>query len=44
VIEDLKNGGSSDVFGKRANLMLGVQTGLHYVFGTTRSFKYKGTK
>lgn len=42
VIEDLKNGGSSDVFGKRANLMIGVQTGLHYVFGVTRSFKYKG--
>jgi len=44
VIEDLKNGGSTDVFGKRANLMLGVQTGVHYVFGVTRSFKYKGAK
>lgn len=44
VIDDLKKGGSSDVFGKRANLMIGVQTGVHYVFGVTRSFKYKGAK
>lgn len=44
VIDALKQGTTSDVFGKRANLMLGVQTGLHFVFGSTRSFKYKGTK
>lgn len=44
VIEALKEGRSSDVFGKRANLTAGVQTGLHYVFGSTRSYKYKGAK
>jgi len=44
VIEALKQGKSSDVFGKRANLTAGVQMGLHYVFGSTRSFKYKGAK
>lgn len=43
-IEALKQGNSSDIFGKRANLMIGVQTGLHFVFGSTRSFKYKGAK
>ena len=42
VIEDLKQGNSGDVFGKRANLVVGVQVGLHFLFGTTRSFKYKG--
>jgi hypothetical protein len=43
-IEALKQGSSSDIFGKRANLTMGVQTGVHYVFGSTRSFKYKGAK
>ncbi|MEJ1240653.1 outer membrane beta-barrel protein [Chryseolinea sp. T2] len=43
-IEALKQGKSSDVFGKRANLTAGVQMGLHFVFGSTRSFKYKGAK
>jgi len=43
-IEALKQGNSSDVFGKRANMTVGIQTGLHYVFGSTRSFKYKGAK
>jgi Outer membrane protein beta-barrel domain len=41
VIESIKNGNSSDIFGQRANLLVGVQLGVHYVFGTTRSFKYK---
>ncbi len=41
VIESIKNGNSSDIFGQRANLIVGVQLGVHYVFGTTRSFKYK---
>ena len=44
VINQLKEGNSSDVFGKRANLIVGVQGGLHFVFGTTRSFKYKGSR
>ena len=43
-IEALKSGNSSDIFGKRANLTAGVQMGLHFVFGSTRSFKYKGAK
>jgi hypothetical protein len=43
-IEAIKQGNSSDIFGKRANLMIGIQTGIHYVFGSTRSFKYKGAK
>lgn len=42
VIESLKNGDGSDIFGQRANLLVGVQLGVHYMIGTTRSFKYKG--
>ena len=41
VIDSIKNGDGSDMFGQRANLLVGVQLGLHYMFGTTRSFKYK---
>lgn len=37
VIEQLKQGGN--IFGNRANLLVGVQLGLHYVFGSTRSFR-----
>jgi hypothetical protein len=39
VIEELKNGGS--IFGQRANLNVGMQLGLHYTLGKTRSFKFK---
>ncbi|MFZ6013786.1 MAG: outer membrane beta-barrel protein [Bacteroidota bacterium] len=39
VIEALKDG--NNIFGQRANLLIGVQLGLHYMFGTTRSFKFK---
>jgi hypothetical protein len=39
VIEQLKAGGN--VFSNRANLLVGVQLGLHYMFGKTRSFKFK---
>jgi hypothetical protein len=39
VIDQLKDGGN--IFGNRANLLVGVQLGLHYTFGTTRSFKFK---
>lgn len=41
VIEMIKNGDGADIFGQRANLIVGVQLGLHYMFGTTRSFKFK---
>jgi len=41
VIETIKNGEGGDLFGERANLLVGVQIGLHYSFGITRSFKYK---
>jgi hypothetical protein len=41
VIEQIKNGDSADIFGQRANLLVGVQLGLHYMFGTTRSHKFK---
>jgi hypothetical protein len=39
VINSIKNGNYSDIFGSRANLLVGVQLGLHYYFGTLRSFK-----
>jgi hypothetical protein len=39
VIERIKDGGS--IFGERANLMVGIQLGIHYTIGTTRSFKFK---
>lgn len=37
VIEELKSG--NNIFGKRANLLVGVQLGLHYVIGKTRSHR-----
>lgn len=39
VIDAIKKGAYSDVFGGRANLLVGAQIGLHYYFGTLRSFK-----
>jgi hypothetical protein len=39
IIESLKSG--NDIFSQRANLLVGLQLGVHYVFGTTRSFKFK---
>lgn len=41
VIEAIKNGEGGDIFGQRANLLVGIQLGLHYTFGVTRSFKFK---
>jgi hypothetical protein len=41
VIEKIKSGDSADIFGQRANLLVGAQLGLHYMFGTTRSHKFK---
>ena len=39
VINSIKNGNLGDVFGARANVLVGVQMGLHYYLGTLRSFK-----
>ena len=39
VIEQLKSGGN--IFANRANLLVGMQIGLHYMLGKTRSFKFK---
>jgi len=39
VINSLKAGNFSEVFGGRANCLVGVQLGLHYYFGSLRSFK-----
>jgi hypothetical protein len=44
VIEIVKSGNTADLFGQRANLVVGVQLGVHYMFGSTRSFKFKGGK
>lgn len=41
VIDAIKAGNAGDVFGSRANLLVGVQMGLHWYFGTLRSFKDK---
>ncbi len=41
VIDRIKNGDGGSVFGQRANLLVGVQLGLHYMFGKTRSFKFR---
>ena len=39
VIEQLKQGGN--IFGNRANLLIGMQIGLHWSLRSTRSFKFK---
>lgn len=41
VIEAIKNGDSASIFGQRANVLVGVQLGLHYMFGSTRSHRLK---
>jgi hypothetical protein len=41
VIDSIKNGEGGDLFGQRANVLVGLQLGLHYTFGVTRSFKFK---
>lgn len=41
VIEAIKNGDGATIFDQRANLLVGVQLGLHYMFGKTRSHKFK---
>ncbi|MCS6972856.1 MAG: PorT family protein [Cyclobacteriaceae bacterium] len=39
VIDAIRSGNASDIFGGRANALVGIQMGLHYMFGSTRSFK-----
>lgn len=41
VIDAIKAGNAGDIFGSRANLLVGIQFGLHYSLGVTRSFKGK---
>ena len=41
VIEKIKSGDSADIFGQRANLLVGVQLGLHYMFGATISISLR---
>lgn len=41
VIEAIKNGDGGSIFSQRANLLVGVQLGLHYMLGTTRSHKFR---
>jgi hypothetical protein len=41
VIEQIKSGSGGSIFGQRANLNVGMQLGLHYTLGKTRSFKFK---
>lgn len=37
----LTSGKPQDLLGQRANVLVGIQLGLHYSFGVTRSFKLK---
>ena len=41
VIDAIKAGDGGSIFAQRANLLVGVQLGLHYMLGTTRSHKFK---
>jgi hypothetical protein len=41
VIDAIKNGDAATIFAQRANLLVGMQIGLHYMLGTTRSHKFK---
>ncbi|HEY0652466.1 MAG TPA: outer membrane beta-barrel protein [Chryseosolibacter sp.] len=41
VIDRIKSGDGGSIFGARANLNVGMQLGLHYTLGKTRSFKFK---
>jgi len=39
--ETITSGKPQDLLSQRANLVVGIQLGLHYTFGVTRSFKFK---
>jgi hypothetical protein len=41
VIDKIKNGDGGSLFGQRANLLVGIQLGIHYMLGKTRSHKFK---
>ena len=41
VIDQIKSGSGGSIFGQRASLNVGMQLGLHYTLGKTRSFKFK---
>lgn len=41
VIDAIKAGDGGSIFSQRANLLVGVQLGLHYMFGSTRSHRFK---
>lgn len=44
VIGEIKSGNTSDAYGPRRNLLVGVQTGVHYMFKSTRYYKFKGSR
>jgi hypothetical protein len=44
VIDEVRKKQTTDVYGRRADYQIGLQGGIHYIFGSTRSFKFKGTK
>lgn len=41
VIDAITNGEGQDLFSHRASMLVGLQLGLHYTFGVTRSFKFR---
>jgi hypothetical protein len=41
VIDSITNGEGQDLFSHRASMLVGLQLGLHYSFGVTRSFRYR---
>ena len=41
VIDSIQGGEGKDLFSHRANMLVGLQVGLHYTFGVTRSFRYR---
>jgi hypothetical protein len=41
VIDAITNGEGQDLFNHRASMIVGLQVGLHYTFGVTRSFKFR---
>lgn len=39
VLEQVRNEGFESLFGKRSNVLVGIQIGVNYMFGGTRSYK-----
>jgi hypothetical protein len=39
LVNSIKSGSTADIFGARANAVVGIQLGLHYMVGLTKSFK-----